>query len=75
MSLITDATGLRTTQDVGWHGYSWLDKYVAEQAAYYGMTPEKKAALFNGAADYDELILAGEVEEPSGAQNELQTLQ
>lgn len=32
----------------------WLDKIIEEQAAYYGMTKEKHAALMRDAAQFDE---------------------
>lgn len=40
--------------EVEWHGYSWLDKIIEEQAAYYGMTVEQHSKLVNDAAAYDE---------------------
>ena len=45
--------------------FHWLDKHIAEQAAAYGLTPAQKADLFNGAAEYDQKILQGEVDEPT----------
>lgn len=42
----------------------WLDRHIAEQAAYYGITVEQKKVLFDGAAQFDEMILEGIVEEP-----------
>lgn len=42
----------------------WLDPHIRQQAAHYGLTVEQKARLFGGAADYEELIQAGEVDEP-----------
>lgn len=42
----------------------WLDPYIRQQAAHYGMTVEQKAVLFGGAADFDELLEIGEVDEP-----------
>ena len=36
--------------------HAWLDKYIIEQAAAYGMTPEAKAFLFDSAAHYDEIM-------------------
>ena len=43
----------------------WLDKYINEQAKYYGLTIDQYAKLMNGAAIYDDLILTGKVEEPT----------
>lgn len=37
-----------------WHGYSWLDKIIEEQAAYYGMSVEKHGKLMNDVAQYLE---------------------
>ncbi|QDH83995.1 hypothetical protein KMC60_gp07 [Achromobacter phage vB_AxyP_19-32_Axy11] len=34
--------------------YSWLDKIIEEQAAYYGMTPEKWEQLKEAAIQYEE---------------------
>lgn len=42
----------------------WLDKHIQEQAGHYGLTVEQKAKLFDGAADFDEMILTGMVDEP-----------
>ena len=38
--------------------HAWLDEHIAEQAAFYGLTPEKKAEIFKAAAEYDEELLA-----------------
>lgn len=43
----------------------WLDRHIIEQANHYGISPAQKAALFDGAAEFDELIEQGLVEEPS----------
>lgn len=40
--------------DVGWCGYSWLDKVIKEQAAYYGLTVEKHGKLQHDAAQFLE---------------------
>lgn len=40
--------------DIGWHGYSWLDQIIEEQAAYYGMTVEQHAKFQNEMAQFDE---------------------
>lgn len=40
--------------DVGWTGYSWLDKIIEEQAAYYGMTVEAHGKLMHDVAQYLE---------------------
>lgn len=45
--------------------HHWLDKYIVEQAAHYGMTPEKHACLMGGAATYQEKIDMGVVREPA----------
>lgn len=45
--------------------YAWLDKLIIEQANYYNMSPEAKAELFSGAAEYCELIEQNIVEEPN----------
>jgi hypothetical protein len=42
----------------------WLDRHIAEQAKHYGMSVRQKAKLFDGAAEYVELIEYGIVEEP-----------
>jgi hypothetical protein len=42
----------------------WLDQHIKEQAEFYGLTPQQKAKLFEGAAEYGELIQNGEVNEP-----------
>ena len=42
----------------------WLDKYIVEQSADYGLTVEQKSNLFSGAAEYQELIDTHEVDEP-----------
>lgn len=34
----------------------WLDKVIAEQAAHYGMTPEKFGKLIHDVAEYLEDI-------------------
>lgn len=34
--------------------HAWCDKYISEQAAAYGMTPEAKQELFSSAADLSE---------------------
>ena len=47
--------------------YSWLDKYIAAEAKHYGMPLDKYIALKEGAADYQERIEAGEVDEPTPA--------
>lgn len=43
---------------------AWLDRHIVEQAAHYGLTPERKAALFDGAAEYGEQLEQGLVDEP-----------
>jgi hypothetical protein len=35
-------------------GYSWLDKIIEEQAAYYGMPVDRHNRLMSDAAQYDE---------------------
>lgn len=45
--------------------HNWLDKLIIEQANYYNMSPEAKAELFSGAAEYCELIEQNIVEEPN----------
>lgn len=32
----------------------WLDQIIEQQAAHYGMTPEKHADLMRSAAQFDE---------------------
>lgn len=34
----------------------WLDKHIREQAAHYGVTPERLAAVMHGAAEVQEQI-------------------
>ena len=46
----------------------WHNKHIEEQAAHYGLTVEQKAKLFNGAGEYDELIIIGDVDEPTQEQ-------
>ena len=45
--------------------HAWLDPIIASQAAHYGLTVERKSALFLGVADYQERIEAGIVNEPT----------
>lgn len=45
--------------------YDWLDKLIIEQANHYNISPKAKAELFNGAAEYCELIEQNIVEEPN----------
>ena len=35
-------------------GKHWLDKYIAQQAAYYGLSVEAHGQLMHDAAQYDE---------------------
>lgn len=49
--------------EIGWCGYSWLDKHIIEQANHYGMSPEKHAALVKDAATFDEVITREGIEE------------
>lgn len=44
--------------------YEWLDKIVAEQAAFYGTTPEKLEKYMRQVASYSESIETGQVNEP-----------
>lgn len=37
--------------------HAWLDPIIERQARHYGLTVEQKAALFDGAAEYDETML------------------
>ena len=46
----------------------WLDQIILEQAAHYGLTSAQHAQL-SGAADYQELIDAHEVPEPSSSES------
>lgn len=47
--------------------HAWLDRHIESQAAYYGVTPKQKADLFDGAAEFGELLEQGLVDEPSSA--------
>lgn len=38
------------------HGPHWLDKYIAEHAAHYGLSVPAHCALMSGAAEFAELI-------------------
>ena len=44
--------------------YYWLDRIIEEQAKHYGVTPAKQKVLISGAAEYQELIEQGVVDEP-----------
>ena len=45
--------------------HDWLDKHIIEQANHWGCSPADKASLFAGAAEFDEMLTAGVVEEPT----------
>ena len=57
--------GDRARVDAKLDPHAWLDPIIASQAAHYGLTVERKSALFLGVADYQERIEAGIVDEPS----------
>jgi hypothetical protein len=44
--------------------HCWLDAHIIQQANYYNLSPKQKDELFNGAAEYAELIEYGVVTEP-----------
>lgn len=44
--------------------FSWLDKIVAEQAAYYGTTPEKLEVYMRAVAETQVAIEQGLIDEP-----------
>lgn len=44
--------------------YYWLDRIIEEQAKHYGVTPAKQKALVSAAAEHQELIEQGVVDEP-----------
>lgn len=49
---------------------SWLDPIVRQQAAHYGLSVEKHAALVSNAATYQHLIDSYQVDEPKEESNE-----
>ena len=44
--------------------HCWLDPYIKQQAAHYGLTVDQHKRLFDGACSFDEAMTAGEVDEP-----------
>lgn len=44
--------------------HCWLDPYIKQQAAHYGLTVDQHKALLDGACAFDEALTRGEVEEP-----------
>lgn len=49
--------------EIPWHGYSWLDEIIEEQAAHYGLSVQQHAVLMNEAAQHQELIESAQVQE------------
>lgn len=47
--------------------YSWLDEIIAEQAAYYGCSVESFGKLMSDAAEVQEQIERGELNEKGGS--------
>lgn len=45
--------------------HDWLDKHIIDQANHWGCSPADKARLFASAAEFDEMLTAGVVEEPT----------